>query len=115
LVDRPASYDASLITRCVSAPAFLGDLWHRICLNGHIALRIDALEPLLLLAVLNKQATLNSNKTSIPTIPKAAVKGRSRKLLAKVEKGAMHPPKLSATKVLEQVLSRTNDGDVALS
>lgn len=49
-------------------------------------------------------ATQRTSSASIPTMPKAAVKIRSRYLLAKDEKGARQLPFCAATSWLVQVL-----------
>jgi len=51
-------------------------------------------------------------RTSMPTIPNAPVKTRSRKLLPNVEKGLTQPPRLAATREFVQTLSTTKGGEV---
>lgn len=51
----------------------------------------------------------------MPTIPNAAVKIRSRYVLANEENLAMQPPFCAATRVLRQVASVTNGGVVELT
>lgn len=50
----------------------------------------------------------------MPTIPKAAVKIKSRYLLENEENLAMHPPFCAATSEFKQTLSWTNGGEVEL-
>lgn len=59
-------------------------------------------------------ATHNTRRASTPTIPNAAVKIRSRYLLAKDEKGPMQPPFCAATSELMQIPSWTKGGEVEL-
>jgi hypothetical protein len=60
-------------------------------------------------------AVARMSATSIPTIPNAPVKTRSRKLLASLEKGVTHPTWAAATRAFGQTLSTTNGGDVLLA
>lgn len=64
---------------------------------------------------LRTMATHNTRTKSMPTIPNAAVKIRSRYVLANEENLAMQPPFCAATRVLRQVASVTNGGVVELT
>jgi hypothetical protein len=59
-------------------------------------------------------ATQRTRMASRPTMPKAAVKIRSRYLFANEENGPMQPPFCAATSELIQVLSWTKGGAVEL-
>jgi len=58
--------------------------------------------------------TARSNRKSIPTIPKAAVKIRSRYVLAKVENGPTQPIFWLAVKLSGHVLSTMKGGVMEL-
>jgi len=55
-----------------------------------------------------------TRETSTPTIPNAAVKMRSKKLLANELKGLTHPGFCAAVRASAQTLSVTNGGEVLL-
>jgi len=49
-------------------------------------------------------------REDVPTIPKAPVKTKSKKLFPKVENGPTQPPKASATAELRHVASTSKKG-----